>query len=208
MKFSITKLEQARRNPIEFAQTLKSGKSSENNFGGYPKSMRWLNAVCEFHKNGNLSDAFESIDHGFSRRKNTAQHRRELEMFYKALDKYKNETVKRKLTLLKSREPIHINLNSQVEISGIIPLIFMKPTSGFSAYFISLSNSVWKTELKFPVIQSFIAESVFKTNIKEIEVGYIDYLTGELNETSFPSAEINTSAKELENIGQSIRLNL
>lgn len=208
MKFSITNLEKARRNPVEFAKILSGGKSSENNFGGYPKSMRWLNAVCEFHKNGKISDAFESIESGFSRRKNTAQHRRELKMFYQALDKYKTETVKRKLSLLKSREPIHVKVNSLVEISGIIPLIFMKPVSGFSAYFISVNNPAWKSELKFPIIQSFVAGKVFNTNIEEIEVGYIDYLTGEFNETSFSVAEIGTYAKELENIGQTIRLNL
>ena len=208
MKFSITNLEKARRNPVEFAKMLSGKNSAENNFGGYPKSMRWLNAVCEFHKNGKLSDAFESIDEGFSRRKNTAQHRRELEMFYQSLDKYKTATAGRKLSLLKSREPIHIKVNPQIEISGIIPLIFMKPAGGFSAYFISLNNTAWRSELKFPVIQSFVAEKVFKTNVEEIEVGYIDYFTGEFNETSFSAAEGETSAKELESIGKTIQLNL
>ena len=208
MKFSITNLEKARKNPVEFAKMLKSGKTSENEFGGYPKSMRWLNAVCEFHKEGRLADAFEAIDSGFSGRKNTAQHRRELQMFYTALDKYKTEIAGRKLALLKSREKIHIKVNLQVEIAGIIPLIFMKPSSGFAAYFISPDAPAWISELKFPVIQSFVAESVFKTNVEEIEVGYINYFTGEFNETSYSAAEINASVKELESIGETIRINL
>lgn len=170
--------------------------------------MRWLNAAGEFHKNGNIADAFESIDQGFSHRKNTTQHRRELEMFYHSLDKYKTETVRRKLTLLKSREPIHIKVSSQIEISGIIPLIFMKPTSGFSAYFISFNNPAWRSELKFPIIQSFVAEKVFNTNVEEIDVGYIDYLKGEFHDTSFSASEISVFVKELENIGQTIQLNL
>jgi hypothetical protein len=208
MKFSITNLEKARKNPVEFAKLLSGAKSAENGFSGYPKSMRWLNAVCEFHKKGNLSDAFESIENGFSRRKNTAQHRRELAIFYQSLDKYKTETSKRKLALLKSREPILIRVNSQVEISGIIPLIFMKPSSGFAAYFISLQNPAWRSELKFPVVQSFVAETVFKTRVTDIEVGYIDYFTGEFNEVSFSHAEIKDSGDELQNIGKIIQLNL
>lgn len=208
MKFSITNLEKARKNPVEFAKMLKSGKTSENEFGGYPKSMRWLNAVCEFHKNGKLGDAFEAIKSGFSGRKNTAQHRRELQMFYNSLDKYKTDVIGRKLVLLKSREKIHLKVNPQVKVAGIIPLIFMKPTSGFSAYFISLDTPAWRSELKFPIIQTFVAESVFKTNVEEIEVGYIDYYTGEFNETAFSVAEINSAVKELESIGETIMLNL
>lgn len=208
MKFSITNLEKARKNTVEFAKMLKSGRTSENEFGGYPKSMRWLNAACEFHKDSKLADAFEAIDKGFSGRKNTAQHRRELQMFYTALDKYKTEIAGRRLALLKSREKIYIKLNPQVEVSGIIPLIFMKPTTGFAAYFISLNAPAWKSELKFPVIQSFVAESVFKSNVEEVEVGYIDYFTGEFNETSYSVSEINASLKELEGVGETIRLNL
>lgn len=208
MKFSITSLEQARRNPAEFAKILKGGESSENKFGGYPKSMRWLDAVCVFHKNGDISEAFDALEQALSGRKPTAQHRRELQTLLKALDNYKNEATKRKLSFIKSREKIHLRVNEEVEIAGIIPLIFMKPSSGFSAYFISLDNPEWKSELKFPVIQSFVAETVFKSNGEEIDVGYIDYLTGEFSETSFSSSEIIASAQELETIGQTIRLNL
>lgn len=207
MKFSITNLEQVRRNPAEFAKILKGGDSSENKFGGYPKSMRWLDAVCEFHKNDNISEAFDALEQALSGRKPTAQHRRELQTLLKALDNYKNEAVKRKLSFIKSRAKIYIKVNEEVEIGGIIPLIFMNPASGFSAYFISLDNAAWKSELKFPVIQSFVAETVFKTNVEEIEVGYIDYLSGEFSEKSFSLSELAAAAKELENIGQTIRLN-
>ena len=208
MKFSITNLEQARRNPAEFAKLFEGGESQEKKFGGYPKSMRWLNAVCEFHINNDLSDAFDALEKGFSGRKNTAQHRRELQTLLKALDNYKNEATKRNLSLIKSREKIYIKVNMKVEIVGMIPLIFMKPASGFSAYFISPGNPAWKSELKFPVVQLFVAETVFKTTAEEIDVGYINYLSGEFNETCFSPSEIAVSGKELETIGQTIRLNL
>lgn len=54
----------------------------------------------------------------------------------------------------------------------------MKSAGGYYAYFVSLNNGVWRSELKFPIIQSFVAERVFKTNVEEIEAGYIDYLNG------------------------------
>lgn len=207
MKFSITDLERARRNPTEFAKILKGGDSSENKFGGYPKSMRWLDAVCEFHKNNDISEAFDALEQALSGRKPTAQHRRELETLLKALDNYKNEAVKRKLSFIKSRAKIYIKVNQEVEIGGIIPLIFMNPAGGFSAYFISLDNTAWKSELRFPVVQSFVAGTVFKTSVEEMEVGYINYLTGEFQETSFSPSEIVEYDRELSDIGETIKLN-
>lgn len=208
MKFSITDLEKARRNPAEFAKNLKNADPSENKHGGYPKTMRWLDAVCAFHQNGDISEGFDKLEQGLGGRKPTKKHRTELETLLTALNEYKGEVTKRKLSLIKSREKIRLNINSEVEVSGIVPLIFMKPASGFSAYFISLNNTAWRNELKFPVVQSFIAETVFKTNVEEIEVGYIDYLTGEFDETSFSASELVAAHQELNCIGETIRLNL
>lgn len=207
MKFSIANLERARRNPVEFAKILKNGDSSANKFGGYPKSMRWLDAVCEFHRSGDISDAFDALEKALGGRKPTAQHRRELQALLKSLDNYKNEVTSRRLSFIKSREKIHLRVNEAVEINGIVPLIFMKTAGGFSAYFVSLNNPAWKSELKFPIVQSYVSESVFKSSVEETDVGYIDYLTGEFNELSFSTSEIAASAVELETIGQTILLN-
>lgn len=207
-KFSIGKLEKARKNPIEFAKELKSGISSDGGFGGYPKSMRWLNAICEYHKTDKISDAFNSLEHGFSGRKDTAKNRAELESFMQALENYESEVIKRKLALVKSREPINISINSQLRISGIIPIIFMKPIDGFSAYFVTTENTDWEIELKYPIVQNFVAKEVFNTENKGIDIGYINYFTGEFQETNFSSVEIRQATKELESIGQTIILNM
>jgi hypothetical protein len=112
--------------------------------------MRWLNAICEYHKNGNISEAFDSIEKGFSNRKDTPKNKKEIEIFLRAIDNYKVEIVNREFSLINSREPVNIELNPQIKISGMIPAIFMKPTSGFSAYFIGKNNPNWETELRFP----------------------------------------------------------
>ncbi len=208
MKFSITRLEQARKSPIEFAKVLKNGSSSTNEFGGYPKSMRWLNAICEYHKSKNISDAFDSIERGFSNRKDTPKHRKELNLLYKSLENYKIETANQKLSLIKSRESINIKTNSKITIGGIIPVIYMKAEGGFSAYFISVNNPEWNNELKFPVIQSYVSKVIFKTDLEEIEVGYINYLTGEFYGKTFTESEIKARLQELEGVGHTISINL
>lgn len=64
-KFSITELETARRNPVDFGKVLKDGTTSASSFGGYPKSMRWLNAICKYHEDQDISPAILSLEQGF-----------------------------------------------------------------------------------------------------------------------------------------------
>jgi hypothetical protein len=207
-KFSITELETARRLPVDFGKALKDGATSASNFGGYPKSMRWLNAICKYHEEQDISKAILSLEKGFSSRKDTAKNRQELEAFIDALSNYESEIKKRKLSLIKSREPVSLTLTRLVKITGQIPVIFMKPAAGFSAYFITKENILWETELKYPVIQNYIAADIFSCNVDEVEVGYIDYYSGEFHEISFSPSEIKSADKELKEIGESISLNL
>lgn len=207
-QFSITQLETARKNPQSFGKNLKDAKASENTFGGYPKSMRWLNAICIYHQNENISDAILSIENSFSNRKDTLKNRNELEGFINSIVSYESETKKRNLIFIKSRERINLILNNQIKVTGIIPLIFMKPTTGFAAYFISKSNANWQSELKYPIVQNYVAKYVFDSEIKNVDIGYIDYFTGELIEDCFSLSSISSAKEELQMIGEEIALNL
>lgn len=207
-KFSITELETARRNPVDFGKALKNSSTSANGFGGYPKSMRWLNAICKYHEEQDISPAILSIETGFSNRKDNAKNRQELETFIDALSNYESEIKKRKLSLIKSREPVNIVLTTLLKVSGQIPVIFMKPNIGFCAYFITKENSTWESELKYPVIQNFIAADIFNCEANVIDVGYINYYTGEFHETSFSMSDIKSALKEMKVIGESISINL
>jgi len=203
-KISIKSLENARRNTKEFAKLLsKSGDTGSSFFGGYPKSMRWLNAACEFHKTNDISDAIDSLEEGFQKRKNTAANRREMAKLIQALGNYETEVDSRSLSFIKSREPISIYLNRDLRISGQIPLIFMTP-SGFSAYFVEKENAEWQEELRFPVVQSFLATKVFDTTVKNVEVGYIDYFSGTFYQKSYSSRKIKESLEELKDLGDTI----
>ena len=84
----------------------------------------------------------------------------------------------------------------------------MRPETGFSAYFITRENINWETELKYLVIQSYIASNTFNCNVTEVEVGYIDYYSGEFHEISFSAKEIKSAVNELKDIGETISLNL
>ena len=207
-KFSITQLENARRNPVDFAKQLNSTTAQPVTFTGYPKSMRWLNAINIFHEHNDISKSITYIEEAFRNRQQTSKNRKEVESFIEALGYYEDQLNLKKCSLIKSREPIDIPLSHLVRISGIIPIILMKPVTGFAAYFISQENTMWASELKFPIVQHYLANSVFNVDSSEIDVGYIDFFTGNFHEICFPQAEIDTAINELNDIGQKITLHL
>jgi hypothetical protein len=205
--FSITQLEQARKNPAEFAKLLKSGGSSNPGYN-YPKSLRWLNAACKYHINHQIVDAISSIENGFRSRKDTRKNRNEVATFIEALHNYEDEINKRKLILIRSRELVNLPLSPALRLSGQIPLIFMRPSGGFLALFISLYNQNWEGELKFPVVQEYIANTIFSTESANVGVGYVDYYSGTLYETTFSDVELASYRDELNNISRVITVNL
>lgn len=206
-KFSITDLERARKYPIEFAKALKEGESAIG-FGGYPKSMRWLNAIIQYHHSKNIADAFKSIENAFNNRKDTSQNRREVGIFLNSVHIYVKGVEKEKLSLVNSRESINISLSNSVRITGLIPIILMKPTNGFISLFVSRGNPSWLTEIKYPIIQDYVANHVFKSELKDIEVGYINFETGEFYRNCYTKEEVDAASRELRKIGKIISDNL
>jgi hypothetical protein len=202
-KLSIAQLETARKNPKEFAANLNNAKTTSA-FGGQPKSMRWLSAVCEFHNN-NINSAATALEKSFSNRRDTLKNRNEVSDLVDALSNYSSEYTGRKFTFIESRKKIDSEINSKLKLSGIIPLILMKPLKGFSAYFILNSPSPsWKDELKFPIVQNYVGSKLFACEISDVDVGVIDYQTGEFLEISYSKSEIEEAESELQKIGKTI----
>lgn len=202
-KLSIAQLESARKNPKEFAANLNSAKAAST-FGGPPKSMRWLSALCVFHDNS-LSSAATALEKSFSNRKDTPKNRNEVSDLVDALSTYAKEYSGRKFTFIESRKKIDSEINSKLKLSGIIPLILMKPLKGFSAYFILTSpSSSWKDELRFPIVQNYVGSKLFSCEVSDVDVGIIDYQTGEFLETSYSESEIEDAEAELQKIGKTI----
>jgi len=202
-KLSIAKLETARKNPKEFAKSLL--KASDQSGFGYPKSLRWLNAICNWHEGHKEADAVKELEKAFSKRKDTPKNRAEVEDLVTALESYFKEFNRRGFHLVKSRERIQFEINKILQLSGQIPLLHMKPDRGFAAYFITdNSDQTWKEELRFPIVQRYLANDLLGCDAKDIDVGIVDYYTGEISETSFEPEYLESCFQELKSIGRKI----
>jgi hypothetical protein len=206
-KFSISLLESARRNPILFSKSLKEGSSVSNQFGGgRPISVRWLDAVGNYHRTRDISLAITSLEKAFINRKDTPRNRKEVENLIFALENYVIEYNRLGYEHLEKAHSMQIILSPKVKITGWIWLLNMTSLGGRSGFIITkgIIDTSWQTELKYPIIQDYIANHIYGCELNQVAVGVIDYTSGHHSYYSYSKKEIDEALAELNSIGQNI----
>lgn len=205
-KISITNLEKARNNPSKFGKSLLDDTISSGAFGTIPKSMKWHGAVIEYHNTNDLSKAISKLENSFSKRSDSPKNRNELKKLIIALDNYVNEYTTNGFIHFDKRVNIDIQLSPKIKLSGWIWLLNMKSTGGYAGYIISknIGNHDWMLDLRFPIMQEYIANTLYGCLINEVDVGVIDYTTGNHFTTSYSQEEIHKALNKLNEISSTI----
>lgn len=206
-KISFGQLENARNNPTAFAKSLT------NPTGGTPrfsKFMAWQLAVIRYHKeNDDLSKAVNYFETTFMRNfvdnsKNIA----ERENWIVDLQVYSTDSIKKKLTYVEHKKRISIPITSKVRLGGELPLIKMNNKGGYSIYFFSRDSTLWERELRFPVIQNYIASTLYQVDLSDVEVGVYALDLKKHLQRSYTQKEVDEAEKELKIIGKAVSLAL
>lgn len=205
-KISITNLEKARMNPSKFGKSIVEGTLSSGAFGGRPKSMKWHDAVMEYHRTNDISKAISRLENSFSNRKDTAKNRREVEDLIIALDNYVDEYTNKGFIHFDKTININKQLSSKIRLSGWIWLLNRKSTGGYAGYIISkeVDSLNWMWELRFPIIQDYIANTLYGCQITDVDVGVIDYTSGNHFTISYSQKDIHDALAELTKISSTI----
>ncbi|OUL63949.1 hypothetical protein [Flavobacterium sp. AJR] len=202
-KFSISKLELARKNPIDFGNHLRDDE--EEPFNNRPKSVRWLDSTSVYHKNSSLSEAITYLENSFRNRKQTKKNVKEVETLVNSLCLYVTECSALNYTHYTHKHKIEINLSSKLKTTGWVWIINTTST-GYSAYIVVNDNDShnWQGQLRFPIIQNYVANLIFNCPIEDVDVGIINYTEGKHHRTCFSQTDITEALNELKAIGSQI----
>lgn len=205
-KLSISNLESARLNPSKYGLAMKEGTLPSSFGGNRAKSLKWFDAVMVYHKTRDLSKAITKLEQSFSKRKPTRKNLKELENLILALDNYVSEHNKYGYIYFDKTIAINKILTPQLRLGGWIWLLNMKTSGGYSGYVVSkdIDDTNWILELRYPIIQEYMANSLYGCRLDEVEVGVIDYTTGRHYKTCFSDEDINNALEELNDIGSTI----
>jgi hypothetical protein len=202
-KFSLTKLENARNHPIEFARSLKNKESPFRN----SKYLALQNAVLFYHKIKDKDKAlvyFMEKLNKFSFQKK----KREKDEYLINLHRYIHEYQNSGYSFIESRKRINLKIASNIFITGQIPIIYLKPNLGYCVLFFIQKFSIWDKELRFPIVQDYFSTQEYKCNINEIDVGVYCFETNKYHTKSFSRPTIDSAITELNRIGRIMEENL
>lgn len=202
IKFSITKLESARKNPLSFARSLKQGLSSGN--FTYSKYMSWQNAVFNYHKSQDERHAIHYLINALLKFKSIQRDKRELQEYIQKLQLYISDHHSMGNYFVESRKRILIDAHPHVKITGQVPIINMNPNLGYRIYFFSKEVFNWENELRFPLIQYYFAEHVFGCELSELEVGIYCFETSAHYQKSYSKMNVTDALEETLKIGEAL----
>jgi hypothetical protein len=206
-KISLGQLESARNNPIAFAKSLTSSNGSRQRFS---KFMAWQLSVHRYHKEkGDLSKAVNYFEAIFTRNfADNSKNEAEREDWILQLQAYSTDDMKRKLTYVEHKKRINIPLTTKVRLGGELPLIKMNNKGGYSIYLFSRESALWEGELRFPVIQNYVASTLYNVELNEVEVGVYSLDSKKHLQRSYSKKEVEEAVKELYSIGKAVTSNL
>lgn len=206
-KISFSQLESARKNPAAFAKTLTAPSGSTPRFS---KFMAWQLAVNRYHKErGDLSKAINYFEATFMRNfADNSKNIAERENWILDLQAYSTDDIKKKLTYIEHKKRISIPLTNKVRLGGELPLVKMNNKGGYSIYFFSRDSTLWEGELRFPIIQNYVASTLYEVDLSEVEVGVYGLDLRKHLQRSYTQKEVDDAEKELKAIGKTVSLSL
>lgn len=198
LKISLTKLEEARKNPVAFRKKYENkGKG-----GGNPSIYSTLrNAIFEFHKTHIFSNGMNYLEahlEQFTHRENC---QKAVEQFRWYVEEYQ----KLGWPLIQTRKNIVIPLSTQyadsVKLSGQISRLDLNLNGGYVAWLFRRKDSDgWTTELQMPIIQNAIGVHLGKIEKPRVLVGVISFLERCIEVKEYSESEISKAHTDLEDM--------
>lgn len=203
-KFSITKLEIARTNPALFASQLKNAADG----GGFPVKSRfvdWQRSIYHYHNTQDHNQAISYLTNAFkSHFKDTPKNDLLLEEHIVKLQCYLNDLKKKGLVFNDKNRKLVLPLTSRLEMTGLIPMIYLDLNGGYAAYFFQKTEDYWQEKLKFPILQNYIASQIYGCTNAQIRVGVYAFEAEEHFSKCFTDTEVNDALTELNDLGTTI----
>lgn len=172
IKISCTKLEQARNNPRLFGQLLAT--EEEKDSGGQHGMFAYMkDAIRQVHAGiATESQGLKVLHNYFLRFNDNPQNRAKQQKLAADYLVYHKKFALQKWEFLHGRKNINWLLHEEVGLTGHTPWVF-ESKEGFIAYYlVEAVPDGWRNELRFPLIQQYLADRILHCPTENIKIGY------------------------------------
>ena len=193
MRIKLSELEEARRNPQRFAERLRHGGGG----GGKSKIRTLQESIYEYHRrDGDAGAADEYLVRQFTAQFPTAP---ELPRLRAQLANYVRALLATGHTPLQWRVGLVLRPSEDLVLGGEVARIDMTE-EGYAAYVFGRSPRDWRSELRMPIVQAFVAGEL-QCAPEEVTIGIYDLDAGAHEETAFTAAQIDVALEEVIALG-------
>ncbi len=192
MKLRFSSLEEARRNPIQFA--LK--KEDENLFiRSRFKTLK--NAINKYHKEG-INVANRHLEQQFTNNfvMTNSENIKMLDNFIIWLNNYIKSFEIAKYQFIESNKRLSLYVQNFNYVTGNGPIVNNHNDSYFVYDIVNLDNTNWENELKYPLLKHYYSQVVFHCNLKNVNIGIYDYLEDSFKFLDYTNTYVTNSYNE------------
>lgn len=194
-------LEQVRNNPVLFAQSLIEDIKTTASFGmfGY-----WQSAIRQMHIDSlSVSETIKNLQNSFLRFKDTPVNRARQEHLIRSLVAYEKEFRKYKFEFKEGAHRIKWDIHTEVRLTGNTPWILSNGEEFYSFIPIEM-NIYWRDQLRFPLLQNYIASEILDCEIQNLSMGVFNLNSNKFEFKCYTDSEIEDSIYETGGIFQRI----
>ncbi|MCO5937221.1 hypothetical protein NAF17_16870 [Mucilaginibacter sp. RB4R14] len=195
---SCSKLEFVRQNPIAFAQQMAANKNSGGgNFGMF---QCWQSKAKALHTyEMDLQTAIKSLQQRFMKYDENLNNKRKQEFLLDRLSPYWEEIKSKDFKYLSSQKRISWPILKNVSLTGNTPMT-LSHSNGFIAYFYTENPISWQQELRFPLLQYYLAKNICNCSFDDLKIGVYCLKNLSFDLKLFTQTEIENSILEAEQI--------
>lgn len=169
IRVQCSKLEEVRANPVAFANMLKNDKST--NGGSYGMFACWQTKIKEVHQEKlTVTGAIKALQQRFMSFADNASNRRKQDFLIDRMAPYFKNFDKQGFKLEKTMIHIRWELINDVMLTGHSPMLVSNDSFNV-AYYFAESEIDWKEQLRFPLLQHYLATKYFSCQVDKLKVG-------------------------------------
>jgi len=202
IRVSCSNLEDVRKNPTAYAQQLLADKKAGG--GSYGMFQCWQSKVKEIHSNElSITEAIKSLQQRFMSYADTSTNKKKQEYLLDRLKPYFEEFENKGYTYISSQKRVYWNIIPEVALTGLAPYI-VADENKFVAYFFTEQSITWENQLRFPLLQYYIAKNICNCEPSQLQIGFYCLNTLSFNLKIYSNEDIEDSIREAENIFRTI----
>jgi hypothetical protein len=192
IKIRCTSLEDVRKNPAAYAQLLISDNAKISG-GTHGMFAYWQDVAKLVHlQKLTPTEGIKELQQKFMRFDDTPRNKSKQDHLMEQFVKYCKQYDKNEFAFVDGKRQMKWELYAGVMLTGLTPLV-VHNDDGYYSYLITEKPFEWKEQLRFPLMQQYLADYNIDCDVSEMHVGIYCLATGKFEFKIYSGIELSNT---------------